>query len=87
MIKGFDKFGENTIYFVCDRGRAEITLDYAEEFLENKRGWNKIKIHDTYEAARKELVNGFYDDSDYAVIKIEDGIFYIDRGRNWRILK
>lgn len=87
-VKKFDEFdSSDTIYFVCHRVRAEINLKYAKEFLEDKRGWNKIKFHDSYNSAREELVNGFYDDSDYDVVKIENGELFISRGREWRRLK
>jgi len=82
-IKKFNESINSTKYFVCHRFRGSINLSYAKEFLENERGWNKITIHDNYEDAKKELDNGFYDDSDYAVIKIENDIFYIKRGSKW----
>ena len=84
MVPNINNFKDmETIYFVCYRERSGITLDYTKEFLENKKGWNRIKIHYSYEDSREEVVNGFYDDSDYAVVKIENNIFYIKRGREW----
>lgn len=74
-------------YFVCHRIRNSIDLAYVKEFLKNERGWNKITIYDNYQDAREELDAGFYDDSDYAVVKIENDKFYIMRGRDWQELK
>jgi len=85
-LRKFNESNNDIKYFVCDRFRNGIDLAFAKEFLKNEKGWNKITMHDNYDDARKELQNGFYDDSDYAVIKIENDIFYIDR-REWEVLK
>lgn len=54
-------------YFVCDRVRALIDKEYVREFLAERPF---IKFHDTYADANEELLHGFYDDSDYHVIKL-----------------
>jgi hypothetical protein len=60
-------------YFVCDRLRCTLDLKYIEEFY--KKNKDTINFHDNGEDAREEMHRGFYDDSDYEVIKVENGIF------------
>jgi uncharacterized HAD superfamily protein len=54
-------------YFVVDRYRQDIDVDYVIDFLKEERN---IKFHTSLEDALQELHNGFYDDSDYGVFSI-----------------
>jgi hypothetical protein len=55
-------------YFVVDRHRRPIDIDYVKEFLKQ----DNIKFHKSFETALDELENGFYDDSDYGVFSVSD---------------
>lgn len=63
-------------YFVCHRYRSSIDDKYVRDFYKNKQ---YSKLHDTYEAAYKEMRAGFYDDSDYSVYEVKDGNFTFER--------
>jgi hypothetical protein len=59
-----------TVYFVCDRIRQGIDKKYALEFYNDiKNGKSKVKLHNIVSDARIELSKGFYDDSDYVVVR------------------
>ena len=58
-------------YFVVDRYRQYIDIEYVKKFLNTKAN---IKFHNSAKDAFKELHNGFYDDSDYGVFSINNGI-------------
>ena len=54
-------------YFVCHAYRQFIYGSYCKEFL---KSWNPT-IHKTYKDAYMEMMRGFYDDSDYAVVELK----------------
>jgi hypothetical protein len=56
-------------YFIVDRYRQYISIDYVKEFLSEKK---KIEFFTSLEKAKVKLHKGFYDDSDYSVFSIDE---------------
>lgn len=54
-------------YFVVDRHRQYIDINYVKLFLATEKN---TKFHNSLEKALHELHSGFYDDSDYGVYSI-----------------
>ncbi len=70
----------NMVYFVCDRGRQIIDIEYAKSFYKAiLEGQIKRKLHDNYDDAIEEMNNGFYDDSDYVVVSVDQDEVSIGR--------
>lgn len=62
------------IYLVVDRFRQHIDLKYLLEYVSTK---GIRPTFNTFTAAKKYLIHGFFDDSDYAVFKTDDyKVFY-----------
>ena len=56
-------------YFIVDRYRQYINIDYVEGFLSKKE---KIEFYTSLKKATAALHKGFYDDSDYSVFSIDE---------------
>lgn len=61
-------------FFICDRVRCFVSLDYVIEFVKRRTkdpfGWGTIKYFDTFKEAEKARRKGFYDDSDVIIAKV-----------------
>lgn len=55
-----------TVYFVCDRVRASVDVEYALWFYDNKQ---YKKLYDNPQDAQKEINEGFYDDSSVVIVE------------------
>jgi hypothetical protein len=80
---GEEKWGDVPIlgYFICDRHRAEINLNYCDEFYKR----NHPKLYESVYNAYKAYEKGFYDDSDVKIVRLfSDGEMEI---LNWNNIR
>lgn len=67
---------KNIKYFVCDRWHNYVDEKFAKEFYEERKNSSYFQLHNSLKAAQEEMHNGFYDDSDYRVVKFTFGKYF-----------